>query len=198
MVIVQYGQWDGYPSGQGARVLRFLKSRGSIERLTVGLQHIYYPSKAEVDEIWERIEKSQIETDARMRQQGKWEMRSMATEICPSLSRDTAAGILDLVAKASEEKKVPIQRDFDFITDTLFCEYIWVLDLDDRVFEGYGGHEEKEGAGSQRFDKVEGVEGVVPRLICKFGFDDLPISIDDVDKESDVDEIEEGEVTKAD
>lgn len=31
-VVAQYGQWDGYPSGQGATVLNFLKSRNNERR----------------------------------------------------------------------------------------------------------------------------------------------------------------------
>ncbi|KAL9617778.1 MAG: hypothetical protein Q9160_007432 [Pyrenula sp. 1 TL-2023] len=36
-VLVQYGQWDGYPPGQGNQILLFLNRDGNIARLKAGM-----------------------------------------------------------------------------------------------------------------------------------------------------------------
>ncbi|OBT59797.1 hypothetical protein VE03_10541, partial [Pseudogymnoascus sp. 23342-1-I1] len=38
-VLAQYGQWDGYPEGQGFTILAFLRTPLNIERLKAGLAH---------------------------------------------------------------------------------------------------------------------------------------------------------------
>lgn len=57
-----------------------------------------------------------------------------------SLSRDTGAGILELIARATNEKPVPIINDFDFITDACMCQWAWVVDLDREVLEAFQNH----------------------------------------------------------
>lgn len=52
-----------------------------------------------------------------------------------SLSRDTGAGILEMIASATEDKPVPIINDFDFVDDGVMCEWAWVVDLDNEVLE---------------------------------------------------------------
>lgn len=55
-VVAQYGQWDGYPEGQGFKLFRFLCVAHNIENLKVGLAHIYEPAEAELDAINREIE----------------------------------------------------------------------------------------------------------------------------------------------
>ena len=40
IVIAQYGQWDGYPSGQGATILEFCQNKDNITRLKAELHNI--------------------------------------------------------------------------------------------------------------------------------------------------------------
>ncbi|KAF2194392.1 hypothetical protein K469DRAFT_773578, partial [Zopfia rhizophila CBS 207.26] len=46
-VVAQYGQWDGYPEGQGVTLMKFLCVPINIQRLKDGLKHIYEPPKRE-------------------------------------------------------------------------------------------------------------------------------------------------------
>lgn len=76
---------------------------------------------------------------------------------CPSLSRDTSAGILDLIADA--EKPVPVQNNLKFIADGLFCEWAYLIDLDSGVLEAYKGRDGPGGTGGgTRFDQLEFAE----------------------------------------
>jgi hypothetical protein len=40
-VIADYTQWDGYPEGQGERILQFLRLLANLTRLLAGLEHMY-------------------------------------------------------------------------------------------------------------------------------------------------------------
>ena len=47
-VIAQYGQWDGYPSGQGVDILEFLKSE-FFEKLKGNLPKVRFLDSAGLD-----------------------------------------------------------------------------------------------------------------------------------------------------
>src|SRR5574337_1233174 len=40
--VAQYGQWDGYPEGQGKTILEFLSGDGNIEKLKSALQRVRF------------------------------------------------------------------------------------------------------------------------------------------------------------
>lgn len=130
-VIAQYGQWDGYPEGQGATVYDFIK-RGDVARLEANLDKAYWASEDELKAIYSKY---QSEEGWMTIEEGK-----AFGEAYPSLSRDTCATILEVVASASE--RVPLVNEMDFLQDTLFCEWAYVLDLDTQTLKVYGGAEE--------------------------------------------------------
>lgn len=153
--IVQYGQWDGYPSGQGLVILKWLKEPGNIEKLRsvldAGDSHIY-----------------------------EWDPKNSTAEeeMHPSLSRDTGARILALALKATEENPMPVELAFGFIADYIFCEWIWVVDLDKNVFEGYGGFCNYEGEEREkhRFHPIIEESYPLPQLLRSFPLAELPKS----------------------
>lgn len=57
-----------------------------------------------------------------------------------SLSRDTGAGILHMIASATASEPVPILNDFEFIEDSIMCEWAWVVGLDKEVLEAFSNH----------------------------------------------------------
>jgi hypothetical protein len=60
----------------------------------------------------------------------------------PSLSRDTSAKILDIIADAKDNKPIFIRKVKDalgFAMDFLFCEWMYVIDLDANKQEVYKG-----------------------------------------------------------
>jgi len=115
--IAQYGQWDGYPAGQGAVLWRFIwNNPGNIARLKAGLEHVRIATEDDLDRL-----------------------RRLSDRVYPSLSRDTGAKILELVACATEERGVPVTMFLEFVNDRVMCEWIYVLDLDAEVLEVYAG-----------------------------------------------------------
>ncbi|OBT74565.1 hypothetical protein VF21_07555 [Pseudogymnoascus sp. 05NY08] len=179
-VIAQYGQLDGYPEGQGFTIIAFLLGAGNIARLKAGLTHIYTPTAEEVSEIEKEASQMVHEYWEKSVREG-FSLRGKIQAACPTMSPETSAGVLELVAKATAEAPVPIQQKLTFINDGLFCEWGYVIDLDAEVLEVFCGLEKEHEGSSKRFKDVEGAEeGLVPSLIKSFAFAELPEKKDDL------------------
>jgi hypothetical protein len=182
--IAQYGQFDGYPEGEGVKVFNFLSFAGNVENLKVGLEnHIYEPTEDEMAAI-------RNECDA---WDQNWSAQNSAYEphvsgikqLYPSLARQTSAGILGIIARAGQAeetddaegdeekkpKKIPVQLELEFANETLFCEWAYVVDLDKEVMEVYGGGEMKHDG--HRFKGVGDERAGVPAFLCSFAFSEI-------------------------
>lgn len=167
--IVQYGQYDGYPEGQGLIALDFLLDNINIADLQKVLddsdKRIIFLSEEENDAYFEDLLRKQIETRS-------------PTSLPPieSLARITGAKILEIVACATPEEPVMIHlHDMEFLNDKLFMEWAWVVDLDRRVLEAYTHWDRyKIMDEKSRFEEVLGSEKKLPGLVKRFGFDELP------------------------
>ena len=150
--IAQYGQWDGYPSGQGKTVLEFLKDESAVYMLkTYRLKGCRFLTQAEIDKI--NLEKNPIEQR-------------------PQLSRNLGADILNLAATVDN---LALVDSLDFAADSLFCEWVYVIDFDQNVFEVYKGFNTKPATG--RFADLPTEPGSEYRpvtLIKSYALDDLP------------------------
>lgn len=126
--IAQYGQWDGYPDGQGLTVLNFLKTC-DIETFVKAVDNCTeatddYIEKVDADPNW--------------------------PENFPHFSRNTGADILQQVYDAGG---LPLVLNVEFAADSLFCEWAYVIDLDDLVLEVYQGFNQRKPEG--RFADME-------------------------------------------
>ena len=45
--IAQYGQWDGYPEGQGVTILNFVRKKKNLEKLRAKLEKVRFKTKKE-------------------------------------------------------------------------------------------------------------------------------------------------------
>jgi len=113
IVVAQYGQWDHYPSGQGLTALRFLRDESNVEKLEKGLYWLYETNDEDIEKTAERTGDN-FQT------------------AYPSLIRDTGAEILELIANA--KGAIPILLNTDFEKDELFCEGVFTVDLDKKIF----------------------------------------------------------------
>lgn len=111
--IAQYGQWDGYPEGVGASVLNFLNAC-NIEEFKKAVSECEWATNIYIDEI--------------EKEEGWYKTH-------PELSRDTGGEILELILSG---KRVLIDS-LEFVKDSLFCEWAYVVDLDSNTFEIYKG-----------------------------------------------------------
>ena len=173
-VIAQCTQFDGYPEGQGVETLKFLQDSANVERLKGGLQHIYKLSHEELQQMEEEIKNLDIEAQKGDLMTGVHFVSSAIYTLWPSLSRDTGAEILEIVAQATTENPVPIQLDLAFANHDLFCEWAYVADLDHGVYEVYGGAQLKDKAVNKRFNDVGNELDTVPAFVKSFSFNKLP------------------------
>lgn len=131
--VAQYGQWDGYPSGQGIDILNFLRDELDREKFLANLAQTFTPTDEQIKAWWLEvgydIEKSDGFVD--------YAISKQYSAKHPSLSRDTGAGILALIQNASDP--VPVNVYKEFAADSLFCEYAYVVDFDKGTFEVFKG-----------------------------------------------------------
>jgi hypothetical protein len=117
--VAQYGQWDGYPAGQGVNALIHAYNHRQIESK---LDKLYFLSDSEIENINSLLSAS----------------GQPVSEVYPTLSRDTCADILGYVAWSSD---VFLVDSSDFESDELFCEAVYTLDFQQKKFiSTYGGH----------------------------------------------------------
>lgn len=165
--IAQYGQWDGYPEGQGITCLEFLRDKMNEEVFKAAVRDCSFISKDELNALWSKYTTS---TDG-------WVTMDEAERFkaaYPELSRDTGAKILELVQNSGVRK---LHSELEFAADGLFCEWAWVIDFDKRTFEAYRGFCKDKPYPIDRFyflkDKQEGEYSVV-KICASFSLDALP------------------------
>ncbi|EEH47601.2 uncharacterized protein PADG_03685 [Paracoccidioides brasiliensis Pb18] len=176
-VVAQYANFEGYPQGQqGLKILKFLVVPGNITRLTEGLENIKYLSIEELDEIY--MEVSNIDRNAYAKKAESDPDFVMPVNIFkhlyPSLSREAGSDILELIAQSTPEKKILHALELEFANESFSCEWAYVIDLDNEMFEVFFGAESKETATNKRFNDIGQKHDTVPKFIQSFAFDDLP------------------------
>lgn len=126
--VAQYGQWDGYPSGQGVSVLNFLKSI-DLRSFKIKLDSVEFYTEEELQSICDKhTDNGSIIFGSAHHKY--WE------ENLAHISRNAGAKILDMIYSGGVRK---VKNSLPFAGDSLFCEYGYVVDLDDGVFEVYEG-----------------------------------------------------------
>ena len=118
--VAQYGQWDGYPEGQGVNALIHAYSHRTLESK---LDNCHFLNQEEMDGY-----------DSILGASGK-----PVFDVYPTLSRDVCADILGYVTYSTGE--VPLVDSSDFENDELFCEGVYTIDFQKKAFiSTYGGH----------------------------------------------------------
>jgi hypothetical protein len=172
-VVAQYGQWDGYPEGQGLKILEFISTPGNIQRLKDGLEFIDYIDKEELTAIYDQAAAMEMEDDENDVSFSRTYVSPMERH-WPPLSRDTGGKILEAIANATAENRVQIDMYLEFANSALFCEWAYVVDLDQEVFEVYGCAHKKSNAVNKRFNDVGDENDTVPAFIVSFALESLP------------------------
>ena len=158
IVVAQYGQWDGYPSGQGLTGFFAVTKDDVMASLAANLSLVYYPSEDELGAMIKPFEDGTFPGGMTL-DSGK-----AYGEKYPSLTRDTCTEILYVIANATEP--VPLFLDIEFEDDELFCEGVYEVNLDNKTYTSkYNGI-----IVTLTFDEAKelGVEGYLKR----FGYDD--------------------------
>jgi len=126
--IAQYGQWDGYPMGQGRGIAAFLRT-ADLDAFADAARQTRFISAAELKAI----------TDKYAPGAGGWmdkDQTDRLTADYPELVRDTGSDVLDLVLNGKRE----LADQSAFLQDTLFCEWAYVVNLDTDTVKVIHGH----------------------------------------------------------
>lgn len=107
--VAQYGQWDGYPTGQGQKIVEFLL-KNDLKKFNELIDNVKFVDDVIADKLWQQ-------------RKGKQFSRDIGAEILPLI----VSGVTDLY------------NNLSFASDSLFCEYAYVVDLDNNMLEVYQG-----------------------------------------------------------
>lgn len=167
--VAQYGQWDGYPRGQGTEVLTFLSNKQRVKKFKAKLDLVRFLDEEGRDKAFiEAHEKNaHSNPDKRTPKQKAW--------FDKFITRNLGAKILTSIVE-SEDKEILLRNEIDFAGDSLFCEYAYVIDFDKGTLEVYRGFNKKKLKKTERFAKMKGdSEGYEPiRFWKSFSLSDLP------------------------
>jgi hypothetical protein len=142
--VSQYGQWDGYPSGNGLKVLRFLRDEFNQATFLENLAKCRQPTQKQIERMYVKLGAKPGNLE--------WISMDIADKFKaahPTLSRDCGAGVLSAIQNAPTG--VDLRLDRNFAADSLFCEWAYLIDLDAGVFEVYKGYNKKPLAPGERF-----------------------------------------------
>jgi hypothetical protein len=128
--VAQYGQWDGYPEGQGTTVYNFIKGAGNLVKLENNLANTRWATDADFTKAYDAI-------GANTEGWITMEQGEQLNALFPAFSRDTCAEILNFVANA--EGEIVLKDEHEFLNDTLFCEWAYVINFDTNELLVYAG-----------------------------------------------------------
>ena len=119
-VVAQYGQWDGYPDGQGLGVLEFLNS-GLLNSFKDKLSKIRFLDPEGVDKDFV----TRFDSDKRTEADDSW--------FDNFISRDLGSKVLKNITDSKLEEII-LRDMYEFGNDTISCEYAYTINLDDNTF----------------------------------------------------------------
>lgn len=174
--VAQYGQWDGYPEGQGLAVLEFVRlmmEYGALDEFKQKLDNVYFATEEELKAQW---------NEAGADPNSEWvdmEVSEKHREMFPQNSRDTGAKILAYVMVS--QGRLGLFNDINFAGDSLFCEWAYVIDLDKMTLEVYAGFNHEKLAPDERFYSIPAHEHSAlndeyyqVRFVKSYDINDLP------------------------
>jgi hypothetical protein len=163
-------------------ILRFLREPGNIDRLREGFQHVTTLTEEGRKKLVATVFRD-LESDNPTYRRPEVDIYTPPEVVTqklislnfPSLSHDgTGAGILKIIAEATAEKYVPIWLRLDLV-NWVGCQWTYVIDLDQNMFEVFGkSSETKQEASTTRFNDVGEDNSLVPALLKGFSFSQLP------------------------
>jgi len=170
--VAKYCQFDGYPEGNGVDILTFLWDKLDIDKLKERVDHVKEPDEEKLKELYFDIG---IDIEGQ-----SWQLSldqsKVFEEQYPLLHRNTSSEVFELIQESKDED-IYIKNNIDFVVDSLFCEWAYIVDLDKETFEVYEGFVDEPLPEDERFyefnDKSDG--GYYPcELIKSYDLFELP------------------------
>lgn len=161
--VAQYGQWDGYLSGQGVTIAKFISEKMDLKKFRKALEKTKFLTSEQLKQKW---------VDAGADPSSEWvtsDVSNKFRQMYPQLSRDAGAEVLEMIQNKGATE---LTNELEFAADSLFCEFAYVLDLDKRVLEIYKGFNKSPLSKKERFHSLKsGTDGYTPvKLLKKIPF----------------------------
>jgi len=152
-VIAQYGQWDGYPAGQGLTILNTLKSPYfDVYTLKEKLKLCRFINESV---LYQKAHDKFLKSIGAIGDYFNGEQAKKYFEKYPFLSRDHGGDIIGMVHDYDTDRYyhelIMLKNSYEFAADSLFCEWAYVVDLDLMTFEVYHGFIKKPLTPNERF-----------------------------------------------
>lgn len=155
--IAQYGQFDGYPSGAGIDVVQFIQE----------VQQKYLAGENAWNNFKEKISALPIATPEQLKYayrsvgigddgRASMEQSDALRQKYPQLHRATSTDLLDLILEDDFRVTFLPPPSTEFAGDSLFCEWAYVINLDDMILEVYKGFNEAPLPPWERFAFLNG------------------------------------------
>lgn len=123
--VAQYCQWDGYPEGQGITIINFLKN-ADIDFFKKQVSKIKEISEEKYRQLWIDCGADPNSDLVSLDISNEFKKRH------PQLHRDMGAEVLNYIYQTDNPI---VSKDLEFAKDSLFCEYAYMLDLDNNTLE---------------------------------------------------------------
>lgn len=127
--VAQYCQWDGYPTGQGADICRFLQEDLDLRKFKKALDECKFVDEKVIHERW-------MECGADGSGFVDSEISGKFLKKFPQFHRDTGADILKLI---QDEEVRELQDAYPEEGDGTWIEYSYIVDVDKKKLFVYRG-----------------------------------------------------------
>jgi len=133
--IAQYGQWDGYPEGQGNTILKFLRNKKRVAKLKKTLDKVRFTNEADEKESEEWFDSIGSKNGWLNMDQAK-----LYKEKYPLRTRDNGAEILQMVIDRSKDDEIVLLNSTgDLLSKDSWIEWAYVIDFDENKLKIYRG-----------------------------------------------------------
>lgn len=180
--VAQYGQWDGYPSYTGINILKFLRTMDK-NKFIEKLKNTKFITKQDYHNYW-----MELGIDIEKEKLVDISISNKFDELHPTLSRDMGFNILSFINESANI--VNLWNNYTFAKDSLFCEWAYLINLDENTLEVYKGFNKTKLTKEDRFyfdGYVSDSEYYPIKLVKTYSLDELPTD-DDFVKELESDE----------
>jgi hypothetical protein len=167
--VAQYCQWDGYPSGAGLDVLIFL-TYTKMKRFRKKINKCVLLNEQQMKDKWAEYGVDPDDFPIH---------KSVADKMYkkyPQFHRNMGADVLGFIYE-SNQNLIELKNSIYFAQDSLFCEWCYVIDLDQQTFEVYEGFNKKPLNPNERFYR-EGQNNdngyYAVKLLNQYSLNDLP------------------------
>lgn len=141
--VAQYGQWDGYPEGQGSTVLNFIRKKEDRDALAEVLKNVRFitpdvPQKVKdyIAAYDKRSPEWSNEPDNRTDADKYWYDHIIGRDVCGKILQNLVRINVEMLP-AEFEGVIYLQDSSSFADDRLFCEWAYCVNYETEKLEVY-------------------------------------------------------------